>query len=123
MNSADRSDNVLVKVEVFQFIKWEERHKYFNNVNYPKNGEYDLLHFHNVKTKGQWGCASMLGFFRNVIKDLMKKGKDKDNGDYPISSFLFSSSGAIWVKRPHQYKKGDILTINADIISREVGTV
>lgn len=93
--------------KIGQIIKWEEKEKYFWNLKYPKE-EYDLLNMQIIdKTKSS--------IFNSPIGMLFRKKQERDFRElenYNIRTI------AIWVKRPHNYKVGDIVKVTIEVCKR-----
>ena len=98
-----------VEVVIFQIIKWEERHKFFWNVDWKDDGEYDLLHFGTMSQYLPSWKNGLIGMFYYMFK------RDK-KGSNPMIDFIFDNNGGIWMKRPHDYKLGDIVKLHIQIM-------
>lgn len=93
--------------KIWQIIKWEEKEKYFWNFKYPKE-KYDLLNMLIVdKTKPS--------VFNSPVGILFSKKQEKDFKeleDYDIRTMV------VWVKRPNNYKVGDIVKVTIEVIKK-----
>lgn len=101
-----------VQARVFQFIKWEDRNKYFWCVDWNNDGEYDLLHC-GVEEKVAWWKVGLIGMFIQLPLQL----KNKNLGGYSQDGFAFNTYKGfpIWVKRPHEFKKGDLVEVEVTV--------
>lgn len=107
------------KAKIIQIIPWEDKHKYFSFVKYPRDGaEYDLINARAVETKMSLKARIASAFL--PFTALLFGNRIDEWWNYPMEEFFVFEQPCVWVKRPHNYKVGDIIDVTL-AISKEVG--
>ena len=96
-----------VRVKIISYHKWEKRKKWWTkDIKLRDDGEYDLL-----------VCSAMrvLPLKVRILKELYWFSNKKYGYlfDQELNSFIDFFD--VFVKRPHEYKKNDIIEIDIDV--------
>ena len=92
------------KYKIGQIIIWEEKDKYFWNFKYPTE-EHDLLNLSLIEKDNN-------SIFNTPIGILFKNKKERD---FKELEDYDSRTMAIWIKRPHNHKVGDEISVEFKI--------
>ena len=92
------------KGTIFQIVPWEKRSKYFWSVEWPTDGEYDMLHVGFDEKQEKSLSRKIMALFP-PSRLILIRSKRKFGLTTPYHTI------PIWAKRPHDYKKGDSVEI------------
>lgn len=96
-----------IRGKIGQIIKWEEKERFFHNINYG-DVEVDLIHVGQLP-EGKWHDHHIFG----LLKSLM--GFDKPIFKYENISLDVGNGLPILVERPHTFSVGDGVIVDITV--------
>ena len=97
------------KAKIVSIIKWEKRKEFdfYTSCNFPDNGEYDMI---------LYSMSSVFPMKERILKYLYSLVCKHYGQKIPIELYEFYNNYVYFhVKRPHDYKKGDIVEVDFNI--------